>query len=81
MESGGGSLTPKLQGKFHYPTAGGVFEKLKNEDKDLFSFGNCKKRCKKAQNAITSLSFPACMNWQPPENWLCIGERARLEVA
>ena len=38
-------LTPKHQakGKFHYPTAGGVFKELKNEDKDLFSFRNCKK--------------------------------------
>ena len=76
-------LTPKhrAKGKFHYPTAGGVFKKLKNEDKDLFSFRNCKKWCKKAQNAIISLSFPSYMNWQPPENRLCIGERARREVA
>ena len=31
-------LTPKRRanGKFHYPTAGGVFKKLQNEDKDLF---------------------------------------------
>ena len=38
-------LTPKRRasGKFHYPTAGGVFKKLQNEDKDLFSFRNCKK--------------------------------------
>ena len=75
----------RAKGKFHYPTAGGGggggFSKLKNEDKDLFSFRNCKKWCKKAQNAIISLSFPFYVNWQPPENRLCIGERARREVA
>ena len=36
---------------------------------------------KKAQNAIISLSFSSYMNWQPPENRQCIGERARREVA
>ena len=43
-------LTPKrrAKGKFHYPTAGVFFKKLKNEDKDLFSFRNCKKWCKKS---------------------------------
>ena len=38
-------LTPKrrAKGKFHYPTAGGVFKKLKKKIKIFFSFRNCKK--------------------------------------
>ena len=31
------------KGKFHYPHSRAIFSKLKNEDKDLFSFRNCKK--------------------------------------
>ena len=34
---------------------------------------------KKAQNAIISLSFPSYVNWQPPENRQCIGEREQAE--
>ena len=76
-------LTPKrrAKGKFHYPTAGLFSASLKIKIKIFFSFRNCKKLCNKAQNAIISLSFPSYMNWQPPENQLCIGERARREVA
>ena len=76
-------LNPQAPGKGEnsLPHSRAIFSKLKNEDKDLFSFRNCKKRCKKAQNAIISLSFPSYENWQPPENRLCIGERARREVA
>ena len=73
-------LTPKRRGNF-IPHSRAIFSKLKNENKDLFSFRNCKKWCKKAENAIISLSFPSYVNWQPPENRLCIGKRARLEVA
>ena len=69
------------EGEISLPHSRAIFSKLKNEDKDLFSFKNCKKWCKKAQNAIISLSFPSYLNWQPPENRLCIGERARREVA
>ena len=76
-------LTPKrrAKGKFHYPTAGLFSPSLKMKINLFFSFRNCKKWCKKAQNAIISLSFPSYVNWQPPENRLCIGERARREVA
>ena len=76
-------LTPKrwAKGKFHYPTAGLFSASLKMKIKISFSFRNCKKLCKKAQNAIISLSFPFYVNWQPPENRRCIGERARREVA
>ena len=69
------------EGEISLPHSRAIFSKLKNEDKDLFSFRNCKKWCKKAQNAIISLSFLSCVNWQPPENRQCIGERERREVA
>ena len=68
------------EGEISLPHSRAIFSKLKNEDKHLFSFRNCKKWCKKAQNAIISLSFPSYVNWQPPENRQCIGERARREV-
>ena len=76
-------LNPQVpgEGEISLPHRRVIFSKLKNEDKDLFSFRNCKKWCKKAQNAIISLSFPSYMNWQPPENRQCIRERARREVA
>ena len=78
-----GSLNPQApgEGEISLPHSRVIFSKLKNEDKDLFSFRNCKKWCKKAQNAIISLSFPSYVNWQPPENRHFIGERARREVA
>ena len=69
------------EGEISLPHSRAIFSKLKNEDKDLFSFRNCKKWCKKAQNAIISLSFPSYVNWQPPDNRHFIGERARREVA
>ena len=69
------------EGEISLPHSRAIFSKLKNEDKDLFSFRNCKKWCKKAQNAIISLSSPSYVNWQPPENQQCIGERGRREVA
>ena len=69
------------EGEILLPHSRAIFSELKNEDKDLFPFRNCKKWCKKAQNAIISLSFPSYVNWQPPENWQFIGERARREVA
>ena len=69
------------EGEISLPHSRAIFSKLRNKDKDLFSFRNCKKLCKKAQNAIISLSFPFYVNWQPPENWQCIGERARREMA
>ena len=72
---------PPGEGEISLPHSQAIFSKLKNEDRDLFSFRNCKKWWKKAQNAIISLSFPSYMNWQPPENRQCIGERARREVA
>ena len=77
------ALTPKnrAKGKFHYPTDGLFSASLKMKIEIFFSFRNCKKWCNKAQNAIISLSFPSYVNWQPPENRLCIGERARREVA
>ena len=65
------------EGEISLPHSWAIFNKLKNEDKGLFSFRNCKKLCKKAQNAIISLSFSSYVNWQPPEHRLCIGERAR----
>ena len=77
-------LTPyrRAKGKSHYPTAGLFSASLKMNKKNFFfSFRNCKKWCKKAQNAIISLSFPSYVNWQPPENRQCIGERASWEVA
>ena len=73
-------LTPG-KGEISLPHRRAIFSKLKNEDKDLFSFRNYKKWCKKAQNAIISLSFPSYVNWQPPENRQCIGENGRREVA
>ena len=74
-----GSINPQApgEGEISLPHSRAIISKLKNEDKDLFSFRNCKKLCKKAQNAIISLSFPSYVNWQPPENRQCIGERAR----
>ena len=77
------SLNPQApgEGEISLPYSRAIFSKLKNEDKDLFSFRNCKKLCKKVQNAIISLSFPSHVNSQPPENRRCIGERARREVA
>ena len=77
------SFNPRAPGKgeISLPHRRAIFTKLKNEDKYLFSFRNCKKWCKKVQNAIISLSFPSYVNWQPPENRQCIGERGRREVA
>ena len=77
------TLNPQApgEGEISLPHSRAIFSKLKNEDKDLFSFRNCKKWCKKAQSAIISLSFPSYVNWQPPENRRFIGERARREVA
>ena len=72
---------PPSEGEISLPHSRAIFSKLKNEDKDFFSFRNCKKLCKKAQNAIISISFPCYVNWQPPENQQCIGERASREVA
>ena len=69
------------KGEISLPNSRAIFSKLKNEDKDLFSFRNCKKWCKKAKNAIISLSLPFYVNWQPPENRQCIGERGRRKVA
>ena len=76
-------LTPKRRAKvkFHYPTAGLFSASLKMKIKIFFSFRNCKKWFKKAQNAIISLSFPSYVNWQPLENRHCIAERGRREVA
>ena len=73
--AGGFNPQAPSEGEISLPHGRAIFSKLKNEDKDLFSFRNCKKRCKKAQNAIISLSFPSYVNWQPPENRLCIGEK------
>ena len=77
------SVNPQAlgEGEISLPHSRAIFSKLKNEDKDLFSFRNCIKWCKKAQNVIISLSFPSYVNWQAPENRLCIWERARREVA
>ena len=72
---------PPGEGEISLPHSRAIFRKLKNEYKDLFSFRNCKKWCKKAQNAIISISFPSYVNCQPPENRQCIGERASREVA
>ena len=69
------------EGEISLPHSRAIFSKLKNEDKDLFPFRNCKKWCKKAQNAIISLSFPSYVNWQSPENRLCRGEGGRQKVA
>ena len=69
------------EGEISLPHSRAIFSKLKNEDKDLFPFKNCKKLCKKAQNTIISLSFPSYVDWQSPENRLCIGEGGRREVA
>ena len=76
------SLTPKrrAKGKFHYPTAGLFSASLKMKIK-IFFLLEIVRNVKKARNAIISLSFPSYVNWQPPENQLCIGERARREVA
>ena len=79
------TLYRRAKGKFHYPIAGLFSASLKMKIKIFFLLeivrNDVKKKKKKAQNAIISLSFPSYVNWQPPENRQCIGERASREVA
>ena len=76
------ALTPKRQakGKSHYPTAGLFSASLKMKIKIFFLLEIVRNDVK-----ITKCnyfpSFPSYVNWQPPENRLCIGERARREMA
>ena len=71
----------RAKGKFHYPTAGLFSASLKMKIKIFCLLEIVRNDVKKAQNAIISLLFPSYVNWQPPENRLCIAERARREVA
>ena len=71
----------RVKGKFHYPTAGLFSASLKMKMKIFFLLEIVRNDVKKHKIAIISLSFPSYVNWQPPENRQCTGERASREVA
>ena len=72
---------PPGEGEISLPHSRAIFSKLKNEDKDLFSFRNCKKWCKKSTKCNYFLFVSILRELAATWNRQCIGERAGREVA